>query len=161
MSISQHIVPTSSVELLMVINITSSAALLSWLPPSVGDQNGIIVNFGVNVTTVPTGETVQHFTGNTELQLESLRPHTDYRVVTAAYTEVGKGPYSTILPFQTLEDGKSFCLLFCYFLLNFSAYEVCDLLNFDTYSSICSTSKCVCIRCGFSHCLHFMGSSIV
>ncbi len=98
--------PTGSPKLLSFSNITSTGLLLSWLPPPDEDQNGIIIAYAVNITTVPTGEVVQLFSNITEFQLKLLRPYTDYRAVIAAYTSVGRGPYSTELQFRTAEDGK-------------------------------------------------------
>lgn len=101
-----YVVPTSSPQQLMVANVTSNTTLLLWSPPPPEDHNGVITVFEVNITTVLTGETIQLFTNQTQLEVDFLKPHTDYSVVIAAHTQVGSGPFSTTLLFRTAEDGK-------------------------------------------------------
>lgn len=99
-------VPASSPGQLSVKDITADSSVVSWSPLPLEDQNGVITGYIVNVSTVPAGEVVQLLTSATELHLDFLMPHTAYSVVVAAETSVGHGPFSTVLLFQTNEDGK-------------------------------------------------------
>ncbi len=78
---------------------------LVWSALEPEDQNGPIVRYEINVTVSSTGSTFV-LTSTTEyLDVTSLRPFTTYIFRIAAVTEVGIGPYSTILSITTLPAG--------------------------------------------------------
>ena len=84
---------------------TSETISLSWGPPDVQSQNGIITGYLINVTAIETGETFQVSSATTNLVIQSLRPFTMYICVIAAETSAGTGPFSISLSVQTSESG--------------------------------------------------------
>lgn len=79
--------------------------VLRWNPPLPEDRNGPITNYLVSVTVVETGQMFEINTTATTYQLFQLTPYTTYTFTIAASTEVGLGPYSTLISVQTPEDG--------------------------------------------------------
>ena len=84
---------------------TSRSAILAWDPPLPEEQNGVIINYVINVTEADSGVSFQLFSTNTTLLVESLFPFTTYNLLIAASTSVGTGPFSMLLTLQTPEDG--------------------------------------------------------
>ena len=92
-------------EDLIVEAATSESITLSWSPPDVQSQNGIIIGYLINVTAIGTGEAFQVSSATTNLVIQSLRPFTMYICVIAAETSAGTGPFSISLIVQTNESG--------------------------------------------------------
>lgn len=90
------------------VGVASSprSALFTWEPPSPDKQNGIIVEYLINITAANTGETFQQSTAENSLRIDNLKPYTTYLCIVAASTSAGIGPFSTVLSIQTPEDGK-------------------------------------------------------
>ena len=86
---------------------TAESITLSWSPPDVQSQNGIITGYLINVTAVETGQTLQVSSTTTNLVIQRLRPFTTYNCTVAAMTSAGIGPFSIPLTLQTNETGKS------------------------------------------------------
>ena len=87
--------------------LSSTSILVTWSPPPVADQNGVITGYLINLTEADTG-TVLHMTSRTtSLTATSLHPYYMYEVVVAAVT-VAVGPYSQPAQITTPEDSKSF-----------------------------------------------------
>ena len=84
---------------------SSRSAVLTWEPPLVEDQNGIIIGYVINVTVVETGEIFQLFSTTNTLTVNTLSPYTTYICIIAARTSIGLGPFSTTFTVQTPEDG--------------------------------------------------------
>ena len=86
--------------------VTSSrSAILTWEPPLSAEQNGVIVNYVVNITVEETGDMFQLFSETTNIAVSTLSPFTTYFYMIAATTIVGQGPYSVVYTLQTPEDG--------------------------------------------------------
>ena len=85
--------------------ITSSSAVITWSPPPISQQNGLIILYTVNVTEVQSRETFQLDSFTTQVTTTELSPFITYSVVIEAYTAVGSGPCSTPYIFMTGEDG--------------------------------------------------------
>lgn len=83
--------------------ISSDAISLTWAPPPLENQNGVIIRYVINVTVVGTGETFLTFSSTNSLTLGSLRPFTTYVCVIAAETSAGVGPFSISISAQTDE----------------------------------------------------------
>ena len=110
-NISLPLVPSGPV-VNPAINVTSSTSLLlSWEPPELEDQNGVILGYVVNVTAVETGLNFELRSTQTTLAVDSLRPFTTYICRIAARTIVGVGPFSIAVTAVTSQDGKSTALL--------------------------------------------------
>ena len=88
---------------------SSDSIILVWEPPSPEDQNGLIVGYTINVTDLETGERYQHLSTSTNITIGSLTPFTTYICIIAARTNIGIGPFSTVVTVQTLEDGMCYC----------------------------------------------------
>ena len=86
---------------------TAESISLSWSPPDVQSQNGVITGYIINVTASETGEAFQVSSTTTNLVIQQLRPFTTYNCTVAAMTSAGIGPFSISLTVQTNETGKS------------------------------------------------------
>lgn len=91
----------------MVTALSSRSAFLSWEPPPSEEQNGVIINYVINVTEAESGSVFQLFSSNTSLFVSTLQPYTTYNFLIAASTSVGVGPFSRLFTRQTPEDGMS------------------------------------------------------
>ena len=100
--------PSSEPRNVIVANVTSTSIHFSWQPPLSEDQNGVITGYTLNVTSLETGETEELFTESTAYMLGSVNPHTLYAATVAAQTNAGRGPFSSLISVQTLEDGVLF-----------------------------------------------------
>ena len=85
--------------------ISSTKIYLSWSPPLIHQQNGLIQSYTITIYEIDTNTTIQqhqNFIYNT-VTLTNLHPNYQYVLSVAAYT-VGLGPSSSVTT-QTLEDG--------------------------------------------------------
>ena len=98
--------PSGPPENLIGEALSSEEVFFQWDLPPPQHQNGIIIDYIVNITALETGATFHMSTLYLNLTLHSLRPFTTYSCIVAARTSVGLGPFSTIVNVQTLEDGK-------------------------------------------------------
>ena len=83
----------------------SRSATVTWNPPPMAQQNGIIILYTINVTVADSGEMFQLTSTTTSLTVSTLQPFTTYFCIIAASTSVGMGPFSTVVTLQTPEDG--------------------------------------------------------
>lgn len=90
-----------------IVSTLTTSTILSWNPPLVEEQNGIITGYVVNVTLLLTGETFLLFSNTTTLLVDILKPFRTYVCIIAAQTSVGTGPFGTQITLQTLQDGKT------------------------------------------------------
>ena len=111
LSISAPATPPQSISAL-VLNSTSVG--LSWQPPSLEDQNGVIIFYTVNVSSTSAGYTMISATTDTELVVSSLNAFTWYNFTIAAETSAGRGPFSDPVQRMTLEGSESFNCLAVY-----------------------------------------------
>ena len=115
------LVPTLEPENVTVSKITFQSFVLSWDPPLLLQQNGILIHYQVTIM-----ETQIHYTDNgTEITgmqtysnrtynvsegrtqlIDMLHPDYNYTVRIAAATEVGIGPFSDAITVRTDMDGK-------------------------------------------------------
>lgn len=86
--------------------LSSQSLLISWQPLPLPDQNGVITGYVVNITSLDSGVIQQFATTAITLQIHNLSPFTVYSCIIAANTAVGLGPFTTVIPVQTLEAGK-------------------------------------------------------
>ena len=87
--------------------VSSDEVFFQWDLPPLQHQNGIIIGYIANITTLEIGTTVQISTSHLNLTLDALRAFTTYSFIVAARTSIGLGPFSTTVNVQTLEDGKN------------------------------------------------------
>lgn len=86
-------------------NVSSQSFRVSWLPPTLEDQNGIIRQYILLVHEIGTGVVYNMTTSNTYIIVSSIRPYTSYNVSVSAYTVTG-GPYSEWITITTLQEGE-------------------------------------------------------
>ena len=102
-------VPSGSPLMFNATALSSQSIILVWEPPSPEDQNGLIVGYTINITDLETDERYQHISTSTNITIGSLTPFTTYICIIAARTNIGIGPFSTVVTVQTLEDGMCYC----------------------------------------------------
>lgn len=74
------------------VNSSSSSILISWLPPSAEDQNGIIIGYNVSYFSVSGGDVTNLSTPETSVDITDLMFYTVYNVSVSAFTSMGTGP---------------------------------------------------------------------
>lgn len=89
---------------------SSTNILVSWRPPPVELQNGIITQYTIQYTaTEGEDTTTREISGippeSSQYLLENLEKWTEYRVTVTAHTDVGAGPESLPQLIRTEEDG--------------------------------------------------------
>lgn len=89
---------------------SSTNILVSWRPPPVELQNGIITQYAIQYAATEGEDTTTRQIVNippesTQYLLENLEKWTEYRVTVTAHTDVGAGPESLPQVIRTEEDG--------------------------------------------------------
>ena len=99
--------PTSSPQNVTAVPADATTVHIYWSPPPLEEQNGDIMQYGLNITDVELGETAQHFLSGsrTSYVVQNLRPHSVYHYKMTAFTAVGNGPYSQLQTFQMPSAG--------------------------------------------------------
>lgn len=97
--------PSGSVQNLSGIPLHSQALLLTWMPPPVNEQNGIIRSYEVYVTETETGILKNYTTSSTNITIADLHPFYTYSCVISAMT-VSEGPASNPAIVTTPQDSK-------------------------------------------------------
>ena len=96
-------VPARPPQNISALVLNSTSVRLSWQPPSLEDQNGIIIMYTVNVSSI----TAMSFKStDTELVVGNLNAFTQYNFTIAAETSVGSGPFSDPVQRMTLEGSE-------------------------------------------------------
>ncbi|XP_060093310.1 receptor-type tyrosine-protein phosphatase delta isoform X9 [Heteronotia binoei] len=91
---------------------SSTSILVSWQPPPVEKQNGIITSYSIKYTGID-GEDDKAYDilgiapDTTQYLLEQLEKWTEYRISVTAHTDVGPGPESESVLIRTDEDVPS------------------------------------------------------
>ena len=100
-------VPTGPPENFTVEVLSSSAVLVSWTPPTVGKQNGIIITYTIILVELLTNTTLTYEQGGniSELTVDELHPYYEYKCSMVAATQVGNGPFTGSVTVRTLGDG--------------------------------------------------------
>lgn len=80
--------------------------MLSWDPPPIYNQNGMIEYYSVEISEDNLGQVMEQYTNETTLTVVGLHPYYMYNCRVAAATEAGIGPFTTFLSLQTQEAGK-------------------------------------------------------
>ncbi|XP_036406851.1 receptor-type tyrosine-protein phosphatase delta-like isoform X12 [Megalops cyprinoides] len=91
---------------------SSTNILVSWLPPPVDLQNGIITKYSVQYAATEGEDTTSRQISDlppesSQYLLENLEKWTEYRVTVRAHTDVGPGPESLPVLIRTDEDVPS------------------------------------------------------
>ena len=83
----------------------STSVQLTWLPPELSGQNGIIQHYIISIIEVDTSRQFQAMSSAMSATVGALHPYYTYTFTVAAVT-VGQGPYSEEVSVRTLEDGE-------------------------------------------------------
>uniref|UniRef100_A0A8C8SV42 Receptor-type tyrosine-protein phosphatase S n=1 Tax=Pelusios castaneus TaxID=367368 RepID=A0A8C8SV42_9SAUR len=91
---------------------SSTSILVSWHPPPVEKQNGIITEYSIKYTEIDGEDEKPHeilgiTSDTTQYLLERLEKWTEYRISVTAHTDVGPGPESLSVLIRTDEDVPS------------------------------------------------------
>uniref|UniRef100_G3PTS6 Receptor-type tyrosine-protein phosphatase delta n=1 Tax=Gasterosteus aculeatus aculeatus TaxID=481459 RepID=G3PTS6_GASAC len=90
---------------------SSTSILVSWAPPPVEFQNGVISGYSIQYSTTEGGRVSKSVEGippeSSPFLLEGLEKWTEYGVTVRAQTEAGDGPESLQLLIRTEEDVPS------------------------------------------------------
>lgn len=87
---------------------SSRSLLLTWTPPPQENSGGTIQGYRIDILEVETGTRLMYTTGQSVMRYQAtmLRPYHNYQCKVAAYNSAGNGPYTSVVPRTTLEDGK-------------------------------------------------------
>ena len=87
------------------MSVNATSLLLEWLPPSLDQQNGIIVQYAITLTDVLTNTSKLIMTNNSsEYVITKLHPFYEYEIQVAA-TTIKTGPLSDLVSIQMPESG--------------------------------------------------------
>uniref|UniRef100_A0A3B3VH24 Fibronectin type-III domain-containing protein n=1 Tax=Poecilia latipinna TaxID=48699 RepID=A0A3B3VH24_9TELE len=88
---------------------SSTSILVSWAPPPLEFQNGVITGYSIQYSTMEGNKTSKRVDGippgSSPYLLENLEKWTEYGLTVRALTEAGEGPESLQLLVRTEEDG--------------------------------------------------------
>ena len=85
--------------------LSSTSLSISWDPPALDSQNGIITEYRINITELETGNVISLISFNTFITVQFLHPYYTYASVVSAVTNA-EGPPSGVLVITTPQDGK-------------------------------------------------------
>lgn len=88
------------------VSLGSNEILVTWDPPPAQQQNGVIDEYGVNVTETNTGRRFQLATNKTQITIGNLHPFYSYLWSVTAVT-VEEGPYTNAVNVTTDESGMT------------------------------------------------------
>ena len=85
--------------------VTSRSIHVSWEPPLVDQQNGIIQRYLVMVMVQQTRTSLSLNSTSTSFTIPNLHPAYDYSIEVAAVTN-SVGPYTSAISIRTPDDGE-------------------------------------------------------
>lgn len=103
--------PSSSPQNISIIALGPTSLFISWSPPSLDTQNGIITEYRVNITELETGNVISLISFNTLISVQFLHPYYTYVCIVSAVT-IAEGPPSDVVTITTPEDGMSMKTLY-------------------------------------------------
>lgn len=103
-------VPSAPPQDITCTSPSSTSILVSWAPPPLEFQNGVITGYSIQYSTTEASNKVsKRIDGippeSSPYLLENLEKWTEYGVTVRAQTEAGDGPESLQLLIRTEEDG--------------------------------------------------------
>ena len=105
-----YTVPSGPPDDFSVEATSSRTLLLAWQPPVQSKQNGIIIQYMVELSKSGAGVLINFYLNSTQQTLlineTYIEPFTVFGCRIAAFTQVGMGPYSNKISQQTPEDSK-------------------------------------------------------
>ena len=112
--INPYAVPGSPVNV-SVSNVSSTNLMVTWKPPDLINQNGIIEGYTIELnqsrfTEIPPVKNITVTAGANNLLVSDLEEDTEYLVRVLAVNSVGDGPYNDGVSGITNEDSKFQCM---------------------------------------------------
>ena len=103
--------------------ITSTYIFLTWEPPPIEMQNGVIREYRISIIEIRKNASQLRITTDTFVNVSGLHPNYDYNFTVTTVT-IGPGPTSAPVTITTLEDGQSYkTLLFVCVCKHFTRYQ--------------------------------------
>ena len=100
-----HLAPSSSPEYFSGLTVGPRGISLTWDPPLLHHQNGVIREYLINISEPLFGYYDQLSTNQTQITLANLRPNRTYTCAITAVT-TAPGPYTEPITVSTDSDGK-------------------------------------------------------
>ncbi|CAF87246.1 unnamed protein product, partial [Tetraodon nigroviridis] len=101
-------VPSAPPQDITCTSLTSTSLLVSWAPPPLEFQNGVITGYTIqysNTEGIKVSKRIDRITPeSSSYLLENLQKWTEYGITVRAQTEAGEGPESLQLLIRTEED---------------------------------------------------------
>ena len=98
-------VPSAPPQNIQAVTTSPQSATLMWDPPPFEHQNGVIRSYTIRVHSLTTQETIEYITSLTHHVLTQLSSNSQYSIVMAASTRVGRGPDSQPITLETDSTG--------------------------------------------------------
>ena len=99
----------SAAPVFTITAVSATGFTVSWQPLPPCEQNGVIIQYQIQATSVGGGYDVSTSAMVTSITIPSLTPFTIYRVRMAASTVVGQGAFSSEVIIRTNESGTGLC----------------------------------------------------
>ena len=114
----QSSVPAAPPQNIQATAVSSTEIMVTWDEIPGLDQNGIIINYEVQIEPLDFSTILfvnSLSTTDLSILVTGLEEHVNYSIGVRAYTSVGPGPYSDPVTERTFEDGNVsvYCLLIC------------------------------------------------
>lgn len=98
--------PSAPPQHLLGHAVDAHSVLLSWDPPPLEHQNGVIRHYFLNISAPALNDYRTEVSTLNSITIHNLRPFTTYYFSVAAATTIANGPFSVSVEVQTPEDGK-------------------------------------------------------
>ena len=105
LSFSLYIAPDGPPRDLVVYSNSSSSIIVTWEPPDLSLQNGVITYHYITCTSIQSEQQLTVNTTELQLQLNDLETFTDYNIAVASGTAIGIGPFTSTMV-TTLNKSK-------------------------------------------------------
>ena len=99
-----HAVPSGPPQNTNLTINDSRSLILNWEVPLPQDVNGIVIDYTINISSTLGTNSILVGSNITSYTLTSLKPYIAYTCIIAAYTSVGRGPFSVGVTISTPED---------------------------------------------------------
>lgn len=89
-----------------ISSITSTSVHIKWITPKCVDRGSDILSYSCTLSEINTAKKIKLETQFNLIQIDRLKPFTNYSTVVTITNDIGSGPSSSSIAFRTLEDGK-------------------------------------------------------
>ena len=80
--------------------------MLTWDPPLPEDQNGVIIGYIINITTLTFTTASELISVDSQSHKLTVRAYSTYNISVAAKTSEGTGPFTEAITVNTPQDGE-------------------------------------------------------